>query len=88
MAAVAPLRFVLSDVVADEAARAFEAHERLIRERLPGAEVRHRGGTSLQGVLTAGDVDVHVRVAAASFVHARDVLAAVYEPFHEDAWHS
>jgi hypothetical protein len=41
-----PLRFVLSDLVADETARAFAEHERRIRESLPHVEVRHRGGSA------------------------------------------
>jgi GrpB-like predicted nucleotidyltransferase (UPF0157 family) len=40
------------------------------------------------GVLTAGDVDVHVRVEKESFESALDALAGVYEPFHRDAWSS
>lgn len=82
------LRFVLSDSDAEEAASAFAAQERRIRARLPEVEVRHRGGSSLSGVLTLGDVDVHVRVEAAAFVVARDALDELYEPFHEDVWHA
>ena len=82
------LRFVLSESVADEAARAFAAQESRIRAVLPDAEVRHRGGSSLSGVLTLGDVDVHVRVEAAAFVFARDALSELYEPLHPDVWHS
>jgi GrpB-like predicted nucleotidyltransferase (UPF0157 family) len=83
-----PLRFVLSDFVADETARAFAEHERRIRELLPDAEVRHRGGSSLPGVLTMGDVDVHVRTDGAAFAAARDLLCELYEPLHPGVWHS
>jgi hypothetical protein len=38
------------------------------------------------GVLTSGDVDVHVRVERESFESALDALADLYEPFHRDAW--
>jgi GrpB-like predicted nucleotidyltransferase (UPF0157 family) len=38
------------------------------------------------GVLTSGDVDVHVRVETESFESALDVLSGLYEPFHRDAW--
>ena len=82
------LRFVLSDSVADTAARAFAAQESRIRAVLPDAEVRHRGGSSLPGVLTLGDVDVHVRVDAASFAFARGALCELYEPLHADVWHA
>lgn len=83
-----PLRFVFSDFVADETARAFAEHERRIHELLPGAEVRHRGGSSLPGVLTTGDVDVHVRTDGAAFAAARDLLRELYEPLHLDVWHA
>ena len=40
----------------------------------------------MPGMLTSGDVDVHVRVATEAFASALDVLSTLYEPFHEDAW--
>jgi GrpB-like predicted nucleotidyltransferase (UPF0157 family) len=83
-----PLHFVLSDLVAGEAARAFSSHEQVIRELLPDAEVRHRGGSSLPGMLTMGDVDVHVRVERPSFEAARDALMRLYEPLYPEIWHA
>jgi GrpB-like predicted nucleotidyltransferase (UPF0157 family) len=83
-----PLCFVLSDLVVDETSRAFAEHERRIRELLPDAEVGHRGGSSLAGVLTMGDVDVHVRTPRPSFELAREALCDLYEPLHSDVWHS
>jgi GrpB-like predicted nucleotidyltransferase (UPF0157 family) len=82
------LRFRMSDHFADEAAAAFAEHARRIRQRLPAAEVRHTGGTSIPGVLTSGDVDLQVRVEAHAFASARDVLSELYEPFHLDVWHA
>jgi GrpB-like predicted nucleotidyltransferase (UPF0157 family) len=79
-------RFVLSDTVAEEAAAAFAEHERRIRNRLPDAEVRHTGGTSLSGVLTTGDVDIQVRTDRGSFAAARDALAGLYELLYPEAW--
>jgi GrpB-like predicted nucleotidyltransferase (UPF0157 family) len=78
----------MSDHFADEAAAVVVEHERRIRERLPDAEVRHTGGTSIPGVLTTGDVDLQVRVERHAFAFARDVLTELYEPFHLDAWHA
>jgi GrpB-like predicted nucleotidyltransferase (UPF0157 family) len=75
----------LSDLVAENAAAAFAEHERRIRERLPDVEIRHRGGTSITGVLTTGDVDVHVRAPQQTFENARDVLGDLYEPIYVDA---
>lgn len=79
------LSFFPSHLVAEEAAAVFAEHERRIRERLPDAEIRHTGGTS---VLTAGDVDLQVRTDRESFEAARDALGELYEPHHPDAWHS
>jgi GrpB-like predicted nucleotidyltransferase (UPF0157 family) len=84
---VARLTFVLSDTVAEEAAAAFAEHERLIRTRLPYVEVRHTGGTSVAGVLTSGDVDLHVRAEKRMFASARNALCELYEPLYPDAWH-
>lgn len=78
----------MSDVFADDAAVAFAEHERRIRDRLPSVEVRHTGGTSIPGVLTTGDVDLHVRVEKGSFETACEVLRELYEPHHADVWHS
>jgi GrpB-like predicted nucleotidyltransferase (UPF0157 family) len=84
---VEKLHFIVSDAVAEEAAAAFAEHEGRIRELLPNAEVRHTGGTSVQGVLTAGDVDLQVRTDRHSFESARDALCELYEPLHPEAWH-
>jgi len=82
------LHFVLSDLVAVEAASAFAEHERRISERLPNVEISHTGGTSVLGVLTSGDVDLQVRTERHSFPSARDVLCELYEPLYPEAWHS
>ncbi len=82
---MARLEFAPSDEFADQARAAFAVHERRIREQLPGVEVRHRGGTSVAGVLTSGDVDVHVRTGKDAFESALALLSAIYEPFHADS---
>lgn len=82
------LTFVLSDLVAEEAATAFAEHERRIRERLPDVQIRHTGGTSIPGVLTTGDVDLQVRTERHLFDAARDALCELYEPHVPEAWHS
>jgi GrpB-like predicted nucleotidyltransferase (UPF0157 family) len=84
---VSKLAFVLSDTMTEEAAAAFAEHERRIRTRLASIEVRHTGGTSVPGVLTSGDVDLHVRAEKQTFASARDVLCELYEPLYPDAWH-
>jgi GrpB-like predicted nucleotidyltransferase (UPF0157 family) len=80
--------FFPSELVAEEAAATYHEHERRIRERLPDAEIRHTGGTSLAGALTTGDVDIHVRTDRQSFAVARAVLSELYEPLYLHAWHA
>jgi GrpB-like predicted nucleotidyltransferase (UPF0157 family) len=81
-----PLTFVPSDSVLEENAAIFEAHARRIRERLPQVEVRQHGGSAAPGLVTAGDVDVHVRVDIESFTPARDALCELYEPTLREKW--
>jgi len=85
---VEDLHFIWSDFVAEEAAAAFDDHERRISERLPNVEIRHTGGTSVRGVLTSGDVDLQVRVGRRLFRSACNVLYELYEPLYPDACHS
>ncbi len=62
---------------------------RLRREVLalvPGAEVLLTGGSSLPGLQTAGDVDLHVRVAPAGFAAARAALAARFALHAPERW--
>jgi GrpB-like predicted nucleotidyltransferase (UPF0157 family) len=72
----------------ERAAAVFAEHERRIHERLPNVEVRHTGGTSVRGVLTTGDVDLHVRTDRCSFDAAREALSDLYRPLYLDAWHA
>lgn len=83
---MATLAFVMSETVAEDAAAAFAEHESRIRERLPYVEVRHTGGTSVPGVLTSGDVDLHVRAEKQTFASTRDVLCELYDPLYPNAW--
>ena len=46
----------------------------------------HTGGTSIPDALTRGDLDIHVRVAPADFVAARDVLARAYTTYSPEMW--
>jgi GrpB-like predicted nucleotidyltransferase (UPF0157 family) len=80
------VRFLPSDRFARQASEAFAVHARRIRERLPGVDVTHVGGTSVAGLLTTGDVDLHVRVEPADFPAARSALCELYEPLYPDRW--
>ena len=86
MARVDVVRFFPSEHFAGRASAASAEHSRRIRERLPGADVRHVGGTSVAGLLTTGDVDLHVRVEPDAFAAACDVLCELYEPLYRDRW--
>ncbi len=83
---VGTARFFPSERFARQASEAFAEHARRIRERVPGADVRHVGGTSVPGLLTTGDVDLHVRVEPADFLEARSALYDLYEPLYQDRW--
>ena len=83
---VEELDFRYSDEIAMVAQAAFAEHAAQITERLPYVEVRHVGGTSVYGLLTAGDVDLQVRVARGKSQHARTVLQEMYAPLYPDAW--
>jgi GrpB-like predicted nucleotidyltransferase (UPF0157 family) len=66
----------------------FTAHALRIRERLPQAEIGHHGSASVPGLLTSGDVDLHVRVDERWFGPARELLSELYEPLFRDEWDS
>ncbi len=53
---------------------------------VPAAEVLHTGGSSLPGLHTAGDVDVHVRVPPEGFAAARAALAARLAVRRPELW--
>jgi GrpB-like predicted nucleotidyltransferase (UPF0157 family) len=82
------LTFVSSDSVAEETSAVFATHALRIRDRLPHVEIRHHGGTSLPGLLTSGDVDLHVRADEQWFEPARDLLCELYEPLFPEEWDS
>ena len=65
---------------------AFEGERARLLALLPTAEVLHTGGTSIPHALTRGDLDVHVRVAPADFVSARDKLSRAYASYSPETW--
>jgi len=77
---------VYSEVISERAAATAAEHAERIRERLPDIEVKHTGGSSVPSVLTAGDVDLQVRVEEEQFPAAREALAELYKPLHSHAW--
>jgi len=81
-----PLTFVPSNSIAQETAAIFATHAQRINQRLPAVEVRHHGGSAAPGLVTSGDVDLHVRTDAEGFGAARDTLSELYEPVLEWKW--
>ena len=81
-----PLTFVPSDSIAQQTEAVFAAHAERIREQLPNVEVRLHGGSAAPGLVTSGDVDLHVRTDVEGFGAARDTLSELYEPVLEWKW--
>ncbi len=77
-----------SDEILGDARR---IHER-VRRRLTDLDVPGdlvlTGGASLPGVLTKGDVDLHLRVPAPSFERAVALLTESFEPAETGIWKS
>jgi GrpB-like predicted nucleotidyltransferase (UPF0157 family) len=65
---------------------AFAMHRRRVLRLLPGAEVEHVGSTAVPGALTKGDVDLLVRVGAADFATAVEVLGHHYVVHQPHNW--
>jgi GrpB-like predicted nucleotidyltransferase (UPF0157 family) len=58
---------------------------RLVAE-LPDAELTLTGSISLPGMLTRGDVDLHLRVPGGDFERAVRLLSTMHTPVHPDIW--
>ncbi|WP_157973925.1 GrpB family protein [Desertihabitans aurantiacus] len=71
--------------VARARATAREAAALLARHEVPG-ELVLTGGSSLPGLLTKGDVDLHLRVAPGELAAAVERLRTVAEPVHPAIW--
>lgn len=57
---------------------AFALREAQLGHWLPFAEIEHVGSTAIPGALTKGDLDILVRVAAAEFRVAEEVLSGLF----------
>ena len=77
---------IYSETITELAQAVAAEHAKRIHLRLPEADVQLSGGSSIPGVLTAGDVDLHIRVEKEEFAPVRAVLEELYEPLHPHAW--
>jgi GrpB-like predicted nucleotidyltransferase (UPF0157 family) len=70
-------------------ARRILASERskLVRGKVPG-ELSLTGGSSLEGLLTKGDIDLHLRVADSDFAVAVERLSGIYSAARPEIWTS
>jgi GrpB-like predicted nucleotidyltransferase (UPF0157 family) len=70
-----------------DAARAILRHERTrLATLLADHELVLVGGSSVPGALTKGDVDLHLRIPAATFGSTVAVLRVVYRIVHPEIW--
>jgi uncharacterized protein len=65
--------------VCDEQRRLLEAHG------IPG-ELSLTGGSSIEGLLTKGDIDLHLRVTEGEFLDALDALPRLLAPVRREIW--
>jgi len=62
--------------------RVFRRFEQLTGELtvlIPDADIQHVGSTAIPGSLTKGDLDIQVRVSAATYPIAKQRLAEIYD---------
>lgn len=80
------MELVWSDGLLEEARRVRdEVAAALDRLGVPG-ELRLTGAAGMPGVLTKGDVDLHLRVAPSDFDDATTRLAELIEPTRREIW--
>ncbi len=66
--------------------RAIHRRERRRLRHITDGELVLTGGSCVPGALTVGDVDLHLRVAAADFGDVVERLRGLYEIVHPDIW--
>jgi GrpB-like predicted nucleotidyltransferase (UPF0157 family) len=81
-----PVALLRSDDVLPLAARILELERAMLLPALPGAELLLTGSSSIPGLLTRGDVDLHLRVPAALYDAALDLLRDTCVPVNGQIW--
>ena len=79
-------RLIWSDSIVDEARKTRDRVEVDLRGAGIVVELLVTGPASMSGVLTKGDVDLHLRVAGTSFNTVIDRLSEMYRPSSLPAW--
>lgn len=86
--AEASLSLQASEQFARAARDEFERQRSTIARLLPGADVRHVGGTSVPGALTKGDLDIQVRVSGDRLAEAASRLRQIFATANDDLWNA
>ncbi len=81
-----PTGLIWSDTILAEGEQARRSVEQQVRVLGVPGEVVVSGPAAVPGVLTRGDLDLHLRVPAAAFAEAVVRLQTRYRPTSPDAW--
>ena len=84
--AAARVRFQPSDEVLPVALAILDQVRAELRGSLPTAELLLTGSASRSGMLTRGDIDLHLRLPAADVEGAVAVLEGAWTPVHRSMW--
>ena len=80
------LRFERSEDVLPRAEAVLRDHRRRLADVVAAADLRLTGASSAPGMLTSGDIDLHLRVPHDDFDAVVDELRSRYDVVHPDAW--
>ncbi len=86
MLRVAEVSFQPSDMFQRRAAAIVEQIAELVRRAVPDCDVQDMGATAVPGLLTKGDVDVNVRVAAIDFPAVIEFLERHFSVHQPQNW--
>lgn len=80
--------FLLQPIDRSLAERLFEKYRHKILTAFTGfiIDVQHVGATSVEGLLTKGDLDIQVRVDQANFTTAIALLEQLFTPAQKENW--
>lgn len=73
------VHFLDNSLLYENAEKTFLVHKKIMKEKLPEADIQHVGSTAIANSLTKGDLDIQVRVISGQFLKAVEVLSVLYE---------